>query len=181
VADGDPPGIGDPQERILRAAARAALRTRVPITTHTGPYTIGREQMRIFEEEGLPPHLAAIGHAFTDDLEYLREVLSRGHYLSIDHFGIGRDVEPRVIEAVAQLCADGHASHVMLSHDHSSEAALSGYRPWWGEHPAHESPSGYTYVFREVLPQLRALGVAAADIDAMLATAPAAFLAGGRD
>jgi phosphotriesterase-related protein len=181
VANGDPPGIGDPQERILRAAARAASRTGVPVTTHTGPYTIGREQMRIFAEEGLPPHLVAIGHSFTDDLEYLREVLSAGHFLSVDHFGMGRDLEARVIEAVARLCADGHASRVMLGHDHAAESALSGYTPWWEGHPAHPSPSGYTYVFREVLPQLRKLGVPDTDIDAMLIAAPAAFLSGGRD
>lgn len=181
VANGDPPGIGDPQERILRAAARAAARTGVPITTHTGPYTIGREQMRIFADEGLAPHLVAIGHSFTDDLEYLREVLAAGHYLSVDHFGIGSDVEALVIEAVAALCAEGHASRVMLGHDHAAESGLSGYTPWWGEHPAHEPPSGYTYIFREVLPQLRKLGVADADINAMLIQAPAAFLSGGRE
>jgi phosphotriesterase-related protein len=179
VANSDPPGVGDSQQRILRAAARAAAQTRVPITTHTGPYTIGREQMVVFADEGLAPELVAIGHSFTADLEYLREVLGRGHYLSIDHFGQGRDDERAVIEAIAQLCADGHADHLMLSHDHAPEAGLSGYRPW-GPHATHEPPTIYSYVLREVAPQLEALGVAAADLDAMLTKAPAAFLAGGR-
>jgi phosphotriesterase-related protein len=179
VAKGDPPGIGEPQERVLRAAARAAAQTQVPITTHTGPYTIGREQMRIFADEGLPPHLAAIGHSFTDDLDYLREVLANGHYLSIDHFGQGRETEASVVDAIARLCSDGHASKIMLGHDHVSEGGLSGYRPW-GAHPPHEPPTLYSYVVREVVPQLDKAGVSKGDIDRMLIEAPAAFLLGGR-
>jgi phosphotriesterase-related protein len=179
VANGDPPGVGDSQERVLRAAARAAARTRVPITTHTGPYSIGREQMRVFQDEGLPSHLAAIGHSFTNDLDYLREVLANGYYLSVDHFGQGREEEDAVIEAIARLCADGHASKIMLSHDHVSEGGLSGYLPW-GPHPPHDSPTMYSYVLREVVPKLDRTGIAKADIDRMLIEAPATFLSGGR-
>ena len=174
VANAEPPGIGAPQEQVLRAAARAAARTRVPITTHTGPYTIGREQMRVFAEEGLAPELVAIGHAYTDDVAYLREVLERGHYLSIDRFRAGRDVEAGVLTAVAQLCAEGHADHIMLGDDHGPEQ-------WrWGPHPPDPSPSGYTYIPRELPGKLAKLGVPAAAVQAMLVAAPAAFLAGGR-
>lgn len=179
VANSDPPGIGESEQRVLRAAVRAATRTQVPITTHTGPYTIGREQMRVFADEGLPPHLAAIGHSFTDDLDYLHEVLASGHYLSVDHFAMGRENEDQVIEAIARLCSEGHAARIMLSHDHAPEAGLSGYRPW-GPHPQHESPTPYTYVLRTVVPKLERAGVASADVERMLIEAPATFLGGGR-
>jgi phosphotriesterase-related protein len=79
-------GIAEVQERVLRGAARAARSTGVPITTHTSPYDVGLEQLRILDDEGLPPHLVAIGHAFTDDVAYLRRVLTSGHYVSIDQF-----------------------------------------------------------------------------------------------
>ncbi len=180
VANADPPRVGELQERVLRAAARAAMRTRVPVTTHTGPYTIGREQMRVFAEEGLPPHLAAIGHSFTDDVVYLEEVLGRGHYLSVDHFGQGREHEGGVIEAIARLCAAGHASRIMLGHDHVPEATLSGYWPWSG-HLDHRPPTLYSYVVREAVPALKRTGVSDADIDRMLIEAPATFLLGGRE
>ncbi|MGE0133661.1 MAG: phosphotriesterase [Dehalococcoidia bacterium] len=179
VANSDPPGVGELERRVLRAAARAAMRTGVPVTTHTGPYTIGREQMRVFAEEGLPPHLAAVGHSFTDDVGYLEEVLARGHYLSVDHFGQGREHEARVIDAIARLCAAGHAARIMLGHDHVPEASLSSYWPWGG-HLEHRSPSLYTHVVREAVPALRRAGVANADIDRMLVEAPASFLLGGR-
>jgi phosphotriesterase-related protein len=174
VANGDPPGIGEPQEKVLRAAARAAMRTRVPITTHTGPYTIGREQMQIFADEGVPRELVAIGHSYTDDVAYLREVLERGHYLSVDRFRAGRDEEAGVIAAVARLCAEGHASHIMLGDD-------AGPEQWrWGAHPNDPSPTAWGHIPRDLPPALAQLGVSAADVDAMLVGAPATFLAGGR-
>ncbi len=174
VANGDPPGIDDVQERILRGAAQAATRTRVPITTHTMPYGIGREQMRIFADAGVAPELVAIGHSFTGDVDYLREVLERGHYLSVDHFRWRREIEDEVLTAVAQLCSEGHASRIMLGHDHVSEH--NAYDP----HGPHESPSPFTYVALEARPKLEGLGVSSADLDTMLIAAPRAFLEGGR-
>ncbi|MDA1061898.1 MAG: TatD family hydrolase [Chloroflexi bacterium] len=174
VANAEPPGMDAVQERILRGAAQAAIRTRVPVTTHTGPYGIGREQIRIFADEGVPPELVAIGHSFTGDVDYLREVLEGGYYLSVDHFRWRRDIEAEVLTALAQLCSEGHAARIMLGHDHAPEQNV--YRP----HGPHESPSPFGYVLREVRPKLEALGVSAADLDAMLVTAPRAFLEGGR-
>ena len=173
VANNRDPGIGPVQDKVLRGAARAAMRSGVPITTHTNPYDIGRDQMRVFGETGLPPHLLAIGHSFTSDLGYLREVVEGGRYLSIDNFKPGRPDEDDVLRAIAALCADGHAEHIMLSHDHVPE--------WdWRPHPPHPGPSVFTYVPTDVRRKLEILGVSERDIDAMLVTAPAAFLAGGR-
>ena len=174
VANGDPPGIGATEERILRGAAAAAARTGVPITTHTGPYAIGREQMRIFADAGVEPRLVAIGHSFTGDLGYLREVLDAGHYLSIDEFRWRRDIEAEVLAAIAALCAEGRAARLMLSHDHAPE--IHAFRP----HGVHSPPSGFTYVPREVRASLERLGVAASDLNAMLVEAPRAFLEGAR-
>ena len=190
VANGDPPGIDAAQEAILRGAAQAALRTRVPVSTHTMPYGIGREQMRIFADEGLPPELVAIGHSFTGDVDYLREVVERGHYISVDHFRWRRDTEGEVLAALAQLCGEGYAARIMLGHDYTPEHYAPrlhgpgdphGPHDPLGPHGPYESPSPFGYVPHEVHPKLEALGVAGADLDAMLIAAPRAFLEGGRD
>jgi len=173
VANNRPPGIGDVEETILRGAARAARATGVPISTHTSPYDVGRDQMRVFAEEEVPPHLVAIGHAFTDDLDYLRAVLAAGHYLSIDHFGRGREEEPGVLDAVAALAAEGHADHLMLGHDNGGEMD-------WRPHGPHAKPSTWRYVPEGGRAELERRSVAAADIEAMLIRAPAAFLSGQR-
>ncbi len=174
VANADPPGIGAQEEAILRGAAEASTRTGVPITTHTGPYTIGRDQMRVFADTGIAPHLVAIGHSYTSDVEYLREVLEAGHYLSIDRFRWNPDIEDAIIAAIATLCAEGRAGRIMLSHDHAPEH--NSFR----RHGAHEPPSGFTYIVNQVRPKLEAAGVSAADIEAMLFEAPRTFLEGGR-
>jgi phosphotriesterase-related protein len=173
VANNRAPGIGPVQDKVLRGAAQAAMRTGVPITTHTNPYDVGRDQMRVFEDAGLSPHLLAIGHSYTSDLAYLREVVEGGHYLSIDNFKPGKDGEDGVLEAIATLCAEGHAGHIMLSHDHVPE--------WdWRPHPLHPGPSIFTYVPTDVRRKLAGLGVSERDVEAMLVDAPAAFLSGER-
>ena len=174
VANADPPGIGEQEERILRGAAEAATRTGVPVTTHTGPYTIGREQMRVFADTGIDPRLVAIGHSYTGDVEYLREVLEAGHYLSIDRFRWMPNIEGDVVAAIAELCAEGRADRIMLSHDHAPEH--NSYR----RHGPHDPPSGFLYIVTEVRPRLEAAGVPPSDIEAMLFEAPRTFLEGGR-
>ncbi len=174
VANAEPPGIGPQEEAILRGAAEASTRTGVPTTTHTGPYTIGRDQMRVFADTGVAPHLVAIGHSYTSDVEYLREVLEAGHYLSIDRFRWNPDIEDGIIAAIATLCAEGRAGRIMLSHDHAPEH--NSFR----RHGAHEGPSGFTYIVNQVRPKLEAAGVSTADIEAMLFEAPRTFLEGGR-
>ena len=174
VANADPPGIGPQQEAILRGAAEASTRTGVPTTTHTGPYTIGREQMRVFADAGVAPHLVAIGHSYTGDVAYLSDVLEAGHYLSIDRFSWTPDIEDDVIAAIATLCAEGRADHIMLAHDHAPEH--NSYR----RHGPHEGPSGFTYIVNEVRSKLSDAGVSDADVEAMLFEAPRTFLEGGR-
>ena len=174
VANADPPGIGTQEEAILRGAAEASTRTGVPTTTHTGPYTIGREQMQVFADTGIAPHLVAIGHSYTGDVEYLREVLEAGHYLSIDRFRWTPNIEGDVIAAIATLCAEGRANRIMLSHDHAPEH--NSYR----RHGPHESPSGFTYIVNEIRPRMSEAGIPDTDVETMLFEAPRTFLEGGR-
>ena len=47
--------ITEYEEKCLRAAARAHLKTGAPITTHTDDGTMGREQLDIFAAEGRRP------------------------------------------------------------------------------------------------------------------------------
>lgn len=173
VANSRAVGIGEVQERVLRGAARAAMRTGVPITTHTSPYDIGLDQIRIFDDEGVAPHLTAIGHALTGDVDYLGRVVESGRYVSIDQFKPGREGEDEALAAIATLCAEGYSTRILLSHDHVPE--------WdWRPHDLHEGLSTYCYVPTVIRERLAGLGVSREAIDDMLVTAPAAFLGGGR-
>ena len=85
-ADGLTPGV----ERVLRACARTHRETGVPITTHTDAGSFrGRDQQRVFAEEGVDLSRVVIGHSGdSQDLDYLRELMDKGSMIGMDRFGI---------------------------------------------------------------------------------------------
>jgi phosphotriesterase-related protein len=153
------PGV----ERVVRAVAQAHRQTGVPITTHThAPTYRGRDQQRVFRAEGVDLTRVVIGHAGdSTDLAYLRELMDHGSTIGMDRFGI--DVmlpfDDRV-NTVAQLCAQGYADRMVLSHDAScfldlfDEDACRALLPKWS----------YTHLFDDVLPALQTRGVTADQI-----------------
>jgi len=174
----DVAGLMPDVERVLRAAAQVHLATNLPIFTHTDAASKGGlEQQRIFREEGVDLGHVIIGHCGdTDDLDYLRELLSAGSYLGMDRFGLYNllDFEKR-LDVVARLCADGFTERLLLSHDASCYLR-------WGDELRHLSPKWhYTHLVEEVLPELRRRGVSAGQVDEMMVGNPRRiFEAGAR-
>jgi predicted metal-dependent phosphotriesterase family hydrolase len=58
----DKPWLTAQEERVFRAAARAALRTGAAVTTHAAQSAVGLAQLAVLEEEGLDPARVVIGH-----------------------------------------------------------------------------------------------------------------------
>jgi phosphotriesterase-related protein len=173
----DRPGITPGVERVLRAIAHAHRITGVPITTHTPtpPQPLGLEQQRIFKEEGVDLTRVVIGHSGgTVDTDYHLELIANGSYLGFDHFGLpGITLEQRV-DAVARLCAQGHANRIVLSHDAMCSV------DWFPRSVMDASETWrWTYISDEVLPAMRARGITEADITTMLVDNPRTILAGG--
>ncbi len=166
-ADGLTPGV----DRSLRAIARAHRRTGVPIMTHTHAATFrGRDQQRVFREEGIDLARVVIGHAGdSTDLAYLRELMDNGSTIGMDRFGVDvmLPLEDRV-NTVAQLCAAGYADRMILSHDYSCYLDLfhddvrAAHFPRWS----------YTLIFEHVLPALQERGVTEGQIHQMLVANP---------
>ena len=161
------PGV----ERVLRAVAQAHRRTGVPITTHTHAHTHrGRDQQRVFREEGVDLTRVIIGHSGdSTDFDYLKELMNNGSYIGMDRFGIDAllSFEDRVA-TVVELCRQGYAEKMVLSQDAScfidwfdvemKEAAM----PKWK----------YTHISDDVVPALRERGIGNAQIDQMLVGNP---------
>jgi phosphotriesterase-related protein len=165
----DVAGLTHDVERVLRAVAKVHLATNLPIFTHSDAASRGGlEQQRVFREEGVDLGHAIIGHCGdTDDLDYLRELLSAGSYLGMDRFGLYNllDAEKR-LDVVARLCAEGFTRRLLLSHDASCYLR-------WGDELRHLSPKWhYTHLVEEVLPELRRRGVSAEEIDEMMVGNP---------
>ena len=167
----DEAGVTPGVERVLRAVARAHRRTGVPISTHThAPSERGLDQQRIFAEEGVDLTRVVIGHSGdTTDLTYLERLAGAGSYLGLDRFGLDMllPFEDRV-ETVAALCRRGLAGQIVLSHDAACHVDVF-------DEPTRERAAPkwhHLHITRDVLPALRARGVADEQIHQMLVDNP---------
>ena len=165
-------GLTQDVETVLRAAARAHLRTGAPISTHSNPkFETGLIQQRIFRQEGVSLDRVVIGHSDdTADLDYLEKLLDGGSYLGMDRFGNGRD-DVRVA-TVAALCRRGYGSRLVLSHDARCggdvrpERALREWR--------------YGHIPTTIAPAMLAAGISPGDLELMLVGNPQTIFRGGR-
>ncbi|MHB8574697.1 MAG: phosphotriesterase family protein [Dehalococcoidia bacterium] len=167
----DKDGLTPPIEKMLRAGARTQRATGAPISTHTDVATRrGEDQQRIFAEEGVDLSRVVIGHSGdSTDLDYLRGLIDRGSYIGMDRFGLEQmcSFEDRV-NTVAELCRQGYAERMVLSHDASCDFGmfpgfdLAARLPHWQ----------YNHIPDDVLPALRERGVSEGQIDAMLVQNP---------
>jgi predicted metal-dependent phosphotriesterase family hydrolase len=159
---------------VHRAAARAARRTGLAITTHAVLSGVGLAQLRIFEEEGADPSRVVIGHADSyPSLDHYIEIVRRGANLEFDFLGMGftpmeRFGEGRVIELLLELLSRGHGGRLLLSQDVCHNGQLTRY-----------GGNGYTYLQRTFLPRLREAGASDADVHRLTVENPRRILAVG--
>ncbi len=167
----DKPWLSAQEERVHRAAARAARRTGLAITTHGVLSAVGLGQLRIFEDEGADPTRVVIGHADSFPvLEHHLAILERGASLEFDFLGmtfsaLERHGEGRVIDLLCELLSRGHVERVLLSQDVCNDSQLTRY-----------DGNGYTYLARTFLPRLREAGVSEAEIETMTVANPRRLL-----
>lgn len=157
----DKPWVSAQEERVHRAAARAAKRTGLAITTHSAQSPVGLQQLRIFVEEGVDPARVVIGHADSyPNLEHWVAILEQGANLELDFLGHRFDVEeaaePRLIEMLVELLERGYADQLLLSQDvcHNRQLKANG-------------GFGYTYLQQHFLPKLRTAAVGEGEIARM--------------
>lgn len=164
-------GLTPGTERVLRAIARAHRQTGAPITTHTHAHTHrGRDQQRVFEEEGVDLGRVIIGHCGdSTELDYLEELMDRGSTIGMDRFGIDSILpfEDRV-RVVAELCAAGYSDRMVLSQD------ASCFIDWFDPEIIRAAMPNwkFTHISDDVVPALRSRGIDQAQIDQMLIENP---------
>ena len=175
----DAGGVTEREEIVLRAAARAQVRTGVRISTHTwSPDRVGEQQVRILQEEGVDLNRVYIGHSNDDtNIEYLLGLLEQGVWLGLDRYPGGRtpgtpNWEQRT-EVAKQLIDAGYAHRIMLSHDSSVPRTMP--TPESQEDRRQFNPDGYLFITRRVLPRLRELGALEADVQQIMVENPRRF------
>jgi phosphotriesterase-related protein len=167
----DKPWVTAQEERVFRAAARAALRTGASVTTHAVQSDVGLAQLTILEDEGLDPARIVIGHCDSHPrIEHWREIVRRGAHVEADFLGMSftpleRAGEPEVVELISTLLNEGFEKQILLSQDVCHDSQLASY-----------GGNGYTYLQKSFLPRLVAAGVNAATIKTITVENPARLL-----
>jgi phosphotriesterase-related protein len=171
----DEDGMTEDLDKVLRAIARASLRTGRPIMAHSHPANrSGLDEMAIFEDEGVDPARVQIAHTGdTDDLDYIEELLARGPFIGMDRFGFDIVLSHRRrVATVVELCRRGYADRMHLSQD--AAATIDWFPPGWTERAVPNWH--FTWLFERVLPDLREGGVTDEQIETMLERNPARWL-----
>ena len=175
------------EEKILRAACRAQIRTGVGFTIHPsifdavrgGIATVGEAYVDLLEEEGADLDSFYLSHCdlSLDHLDYHRRLLDRGITISYDTFGyegmnmpafLGGCRMPGDIErvnAIAVLCHEGYDRQIVMAQD-------VGVRMLWKRYGG----SGYSLVLEWAVPLLRERGVTESQIHNMLVENPKRIL-----
>lgn len=162
--------------RVLRAAARASRLTGAAITLHNffGKNHIWHSALEILEEEGADLGRVVMGHVTADsatDLGFLENLLRRGVFIQFDTLGAPFaitipeiDNRPNIV-AIRELIKRGHAGRMLLSQDVCTKFQLKKFGGF-----------GYDFILSNLVPHLRASGVAEQDIEMMTVRNPAKLL-----
>jgi phosphotriesterase-related protein len=168
-------GLTPDQTRVQTAICEAHQETGVPITVHTnGAHQTGRAAMEFYAKHGVDLTKVVIGHAGdSNDQSYLKWIMDQGATIGCDRFGLDmfNPTADRVATIVA-LCGRGYADRIVLGHDahcyldffsgEHYQAMLKAAAPNWH----------YRHISNDVLPALRAQGVAEDQIRTMLVDNP---------
>lgn len=147
-------GITPLEEKILRAAVRAAIPTGAIIGSHTIKGRVVMDQLDIIAEEGgRADRFISIHTQAEKDAGLNFAVAERGAWIEFDNIGWVPDEEllPRILDVVAR----GRISQLLLSHD------MGWYDPAL---PGGGTARPYTALSESLLPKLRATGISEAQI-----------------
>lgn len=142
-------GITLLEERILRAATRAATKTGATIGSHTIRGRVVMDQLDIIESEGgSPARFISIHTQAEPDFELHKAVAARGAWIEYDH--VGREPDDEVLALALKALEAGLGGQLLLSHD------LGWFDP---AQPGGGKPRPYTHLSDWLLPALREAGV----------------------
>ena len=159
------------EERVFRAAARAARETGIPVVTHTTHFgELAHVQLDVLADEGLDLDRVMISHLGDRRADQnLLALARRGAYLSIDNIGYDGDGYPADgvrAENVIMLRDAGYARQVVLGTDVGSTDFLHAY-----------GGRGYDWLLTSFVPRLHHLDVDPADVERLTTSNMADLLA----
>ena len=156
---GEEKRITSSEEKVMRAAARAASKTGCAVTTHCQLGQMAPAQADLLLSEGMKPEKLILGHLdLANDLDYYHTVLAYGVTMGFDTCGKTAYLADEArIKNLIKLIEEGFSSQIVLSTDISRKSYMSVY-----------GGLGYARVMNYIVPQLKEHGVSTDDIDNLL-------------
>jgi phosphotriesterase-related protein len=173
-------GVTSNEETVLRAVARAHLKTGVPIMVHSySPGQVGRQQLAVLREEGVDLKRVKLDHSNdTTDVEYLTWLMEQGCYLGLDRYpGMITSSLSRT-KTMKALIDAGYADRLCPSHDGTVLRVLAANPIITEEERLKRNPHGYLYMKKVVFPNLREMGVAEEILNSLCVVGPRNFFEG---
>ena len=169
------------EEKSLRAAAIASVKTNLPIYLHTYPWNrVALDAVKLLLAEGVKPENICICHLdVTFDDEYMRQVLNLGVYLEFDNLSkefsfeacdgafAGGPFETDVarIHKIKELISEGYINQILLANDVCLKGSLH-----------HYGGTGYDHLFCNFVPMMRLYGISEDEIHQIIDVNPKRFL-----
>jgi predicted metal-dependent phosphotriesterase family hydrolase len=151
IALGDTGVITEFQEKILRAAARTSIKTKLPIQCHTIPANSAVKAAKIIEDENLPLNKFIWVHGDVEqNLEIAINLAKKGMWVEFDY--LGRCIEFNWhLKAIKKFIKNGLLDRLLLSQDAGAF--------YFGENNYKESILPYDRIFKEFIPYCENNGV----------------------
>lgn len=169
--------ITDEEEKVLRAAARASLRTGASVSVHLDARGQGAFKiMDILMEENLAPDRMIMGHLDGyPDLDYHLAVADRGAFVEYDCLGreyyadninLSFCSDVKRVKLIKEMINAGFVDQLLLSQDVCMKMDLRKYGGF-----------GYDHIVTSGMLMFRQAAIAESDIEKMLVHNPARVLA----
>ncbi|WP_182550857.1 phosphotriesterase family protein [Phyllobacterium myrsinacearum] len=163
------------EEKSLRGAAQAQVRTGLPLMVHLpGWFRLGHRVLDIVAQEGADIRHTVLCHMNPshDDFSYQSELAARGAFIEYDMIGMDFFYADQQVQcpsdeeaarAIVRLAEAGYLGRVLLSHDVFLKMMLTRY-----------GGNGYAYVLRHFLPRVKRHGLDETALDQMMRANPRA-------
>ncbi|MEO6000746.1 MAG: hypothetical protein ABIN89_28115 [Chitinophagaceae bacterium] len=159
--DSDQP-LSELHQKLVKAAAITHVKTGLVICSHTGKAKTAFEEIEILQKTGVAPSAFIWVHAQAEkDKSFHSRAAKLGTWVSLD--GIGWGDFDNYADSITRLKAEGLLHRVLISHDAG----------WYKPAEPDAAITGYTNIFRELLPRLEQKGFSKKDIDQLLIKNPA--------
>lgn len=166
------------EEKIFRAGARAQKATGVSITTHCTIIGVETSQLEILDDEGVDMSRVVIGHTAIhlkdrDCRKLCKSWMKRGVTFLPTNLNVKDGIKPyrKLIEAIHDVFDSGLGGHIVFGLDWGFGNESGPFGPC-----TFMPPPPYLYMFTDVLPAFRKLGLTSEEEEMIMATNPQRIL-----